>query len=61
MARMARMAHAGPLSPLQHAQLFTGGLPEAIRIEVELHAPQELQRAMVLARAYEHKSAALTV
>jgi hypothetical protein len=35
----ARLAHAGPLSPLQQAQLFSVGLPEAIRVEVELHEP----------------------
>lgn len=60
-AFLARMAHVGPLSPLQQAQLSTGGLPGAICIEVELHTPQELQRAMALAQACEHKSAALAL
>lgn len=37
-------------------QLFTGGLPEAIRVYVELQAPQDLQGAMALARAYERQA-----
>ena len=38
----ARLTHAGRLAPLQQAQLFTGGLPEALRVDVELHEPQDL-------------------
>ena len=56
-AFQARAAHAGHLSPLQKAQLFTGGLPDHIRVDVELHDPQDLQRAMRLARAYERRNA----
>jgi hypothetical protein len=59
VAFQARMAHAGYLSPEQQVQLFTGGLPDAIRIDVELQFPQDLQRAMALARAYERRAAAL--
>jgi hypothetical protein len=55
-AFLARLAHAGRLTPYQQAQLFTGGLPEHIRIDVELHDPQDLQRAMRLARAYERRN-----
>jgi hypothetical protein len=55
-AFQARMAHAGRLTPYQQAQLFTGGLPDHIRIDVELHDPQDLQRAMRLARAYERRN-----
>ena len=55
----ARLAHAGYLSPLQQVQLFTGGLPDQIRIDVELQAPMDLQRAMSLARAYERRSVTL--
>ena len=51
-AFQARMAHAGRLSPYQQAQLFTGGLPDHIRVDVELHDPQDLQRAMRLSRAH---------
>ncbi|XP_039820334.1 uncharacterized protein LOC120682466 [Panicum virgatum] len=55
----ARLAPAGYLSPLQQVQLFTGGLPDQIRIDVELQAPMDLQRAMSLARAYERRSLTL--
>ena len=57
-AFLSRMAHAGSLSPLQHVQLFTGGLPDPIRTDVELQAPADLQRAMGLARAYERRAVA---
>ena len=53
----ARAAHAGDLSMLQKARLFTGGLPEHIRVDVELLEPQDLQHAMRLARAYERRNA----
>lgn len=56
-AFQARAAHAGRLSPGQKAKLFTGGLPDHIRVDVELHDPQDLQRAMHLARAYERRNA----
>ena len=55
----ARMAHAGYLSPAQQVQLFTGGLPDPLRTDVELQAPADLQRAMSLARAYERRATAL--
>jgi hypothetical protein len=48
-----QMVHTGRLTLYQQAQLFTGGLSEHIRIDVELHDPQDLQRAMSLVRAYE--------
>lgn len=53
----ARLAHAGFLTPEQQVQLFTGGLPDPIRTDVELHAPADLQCAMALARAYERRAA----
>jgi hypothetical protein len=58
-AFLARLAHAGRLTSSQQAQLFTGGLPDHIRIDVELHDPQDLQRAMRLARAYERRNMAV--
>jgi hypothetical protein len=58
-AFLAKMAHVGPLSPEQQVHLFTGGLPESIHVDVELQSPQDLQRAMALARAYEQRSSAL--
>lgn len=57
----ARMAHAGYLSPFQQVQLFTGGLPDHIRTEVELHAPTDLQRAMALARVFERRNTSFPV
>jgi hypothetical protein len=35
----ARLAHAGYLTPEQQARLFSGGLSDNIRIDVELMAP----------------------
>jgi hypothetical protein len=58
-AFLAKLVHAGYLSPEQQVRLFTGGLPYAIRVDVELQAPQDLQRAMALARAYEQQSSVL--
>ncbi|XP_066395670.1 uncharacterized protein [Miscanthus floridulus] len=55
-AFQAWAVHAGRLSLGQKANLFTGGLPKHIRIDVELHDPQDLQRAMHLARAYERQN-----
>jgi len=52
-AFQARLAHAGYLSPeqqvQQQVQLFTGGLLDPIRTDVELQAPADLQHAMSLA------------
>lgn len=56
----SRMAHAGYLTPAQQVQLFTGGLPEPLRTDVELLTPTDLQRAMALARAFERRSLALS-
>jgi hypothetical protein len=56
---LAKMAHAGYLTSEQQVRLFTRGLPDAIRVDVELQAPQDLQRAMALARAYEQRTTAL--
>jgi len=58
-AFLVKMAHAGVLTPAQQVNLFTGGLPDAIRIDVELQAPGDLQRAMALARAYESRASAV--
>jgi hypothetical protein len=54
------MAHGGYLSHEQQVRLFTGGLPDAIHVDVELQALQDLQRAMALARAYEQRSSTLS-
>jgi hypothetical protein len=52
-AFQAWTVHAGDLTTLQRAKLFTGGLPDYIRMDVEMHQPQNLQHAMYLARAFE--------
>lgn len=53
-----RMAHAGYLTPAQQVLLFTRGLPELVKVDVELHRPTDLQSAMALARAYECRATA---
>ena len=50
------LCHTSPLAPDQQVQLFTAGLPERIKIDVELMNPQNLQQASRLARAYERRS-----
>ena len=43
------------LSPMQQVNMFTAGLGDPLRTDVELLAPTNLQTAMSLARAYERK------
>jgi hypothetical protein len=54
----AVLCHARHLSAPQKAELFVGGLPEHIKVDVELREPQDLQTAMHLARAFERRAAA---
>ena len=56
-----RLAHAGFLTQEQQVQLFSGGLPDHIRVDVEMQIPQDLQRAMCLARAFELRAAATAI
>jgi hypothetical protein len=53
------LAHTAPLTQEQKVQLFTAGLPECIKIDVELMAPRDLNHALSLARAYERRSQVL--
>jgi hypothetical protein len=46
------------LGPRQKAKLFVGGLPEHIRVDVEMRHPSDLQTAMYYARAFERRAAA---
>lgn len=46
---------------VQQVNLFTGGLREAIRVDIELHTPTDLQCAMALAHTYERRAVATTV
>jgi hypothetical protein len=50
------LAHTTPLTLEQKVQLFTTGLPERIKIDVELMAPRDLNHALSLARAYERRA-----
>ena len=49
----AVLCHARDLSPRQKAELYVGGLPEQIKVHVEMRTPPDLQSAMYLARAFE--------
>lgn len=49
------LCHAESLTPAQQVQLFTSGLMEPVRTDVELQNPGSLQLAMALARAYEKR------
>jgi hypothetical protein len=53
------LAHTTPLTQEQKVQLFTAGLPERIKIDVELMAPRDLNHALSLMRAYERHSQVL--
>jgi hypothetical protein len=53
------LAQTTPLSQEQQVLLFTVGLPDHIKIDVELMAPQDFNQALNLARAYERRSQAL--
>jgi hypothetical protein len=55
----AVLCHARDLNPRQKAELFVGGLPEHIQVDVEMHHPPDLQTAMYLARAFERRAAAM--
>jgi hypothetical protein len=46
------------LGPRQKAKLFVGGLPEHIRVDVEMRHPPDLQTAMYYARAFERRATA---
>lgn len=54
----ALLVHVEPLSVAQ-VHLFTVGLPDHIRIDVELVGPPDIQQALRLTRAYERRSQAL--
>jgi hypothetical protein len=54
------LCHACGLSGPEKAELFVVGLPDHIRIVVELREPRDLQSAMYLARAFETRAVAST-
>jgi hypothetical protein len=41
----AFLCHAHDLNPRQKAELFVGGMPEHIQVDVEMHHPPDLQTA----------------
>uniref|UniRef100_A0ACD5UM39 Uncharacterized protein n=1 Tax=Avena sativa TaxID=4498 RepID=A0ACD5UM39_AVESA len=51
--------HAPRVTARQRAELFISGLPDHIRVDVELRDPQDLQSAMYYARAIEQRARAM--
>uniref|UniRef100_A0A453MFT7 Uncharacterized protein n=1 Tax=Aegilops tauschii subsp. strangulata TaxID=200361 RepID=A0A453MFT7_AEGTS len=51
--------HAPGLTAHQRAELFVGGLPDHIRVDVEMRGPQDLQTAMHYSRAFEQHAVAM--
>jgi hypothetical protein len=51
--------HAPGVTARQRAELFVGGLPDHIRVDVEMREPQDLQSAMYYARAFEQRALAM--
>uniref|UniRef100_A0A453EIA0 Uncharacterized protein n=1 Tax=Aegilops tauschii subsp. strangulata TaxID=200361 RepID=A0A453EIA0_AEGTS len=51
--------HASGVTAQQRADLFVGGLPDHIRVDVELRGPQDLQSAMYYARTFERRAVAI--
>jgi hypothetical protein len=50
--------HAPGVTARQRAELFVGGLPDHIRVDVEMREPLDLQSAMYYARAFEQRALA---
>ena len=55
----ALACHASGVTAQQRADLFVGGLPDHIRVDVELQGSQDLQSAMYYARAFERRAVAI--
>jgi hypothetical protein len=55
----ALACHAPGVTGQQRAELFIGGLPDHIRVDVEMRDPQDLQSAMYYARAFEQRARAM--
>jgi hypothetical protein len=51
--------HAPGVIARQRAELFVGGLPDHIHVDVEMCDPQDLQTAMYYARAYKQRALAM--
>jgi hypothetical protein len=55
----AVLCHARNLDSSQKADLYVGGLPDHIRVDVELRAPHDLPMAVYLARSFELRARSL--
>jgi hypothetical protein len=55
----AVLCHARNLGAVQKAELFVGGLPNHILVDVALRAPQDLHTTVYLARAFELRANSL--
>ena len=51
--------HAPGVSARQRAELFVGGLPDHIRVDMKMRGPQDLQTAMYYAHAFERRAVAI--
>jgi hypothetical protein len=51
--------HAPGVTARQRAELFVGGLPDHIRVAVEMREPLDLQSAMYYTRAFEQRVLAI--
>jgi hypothetical protein len=51
--------HAPGVTARQCTELFVGGLPDHIHVDMEMRDPQDLQSAMYYARAYEQRALAM--
>ncbi|KAJ4758083.1 polyprotein [Rhynchospora pubera] len=51
----ALICRADSVTPTQQVQIFTAGLSDPLRTDVELQRPNDLQHAMSLARAFERR------
>jgi hypothetical protein len=50
------LARCDGIIELQQIDIFTAGLGDPLRVDVELHRPVSLEDAMGLARSYEHRN-----
>ncbi|XP_071680170.1 uncharacterized protein [Lolium perenne] len=53
---MSLLAHNDPSRTKQQVQLFTSGLTDLLRVDVEMQKPLDLQVAMSMAHAYEQRA-----
>jgi hypothetical protein len=56
---LALVARAGTLDERQQVNIYTAGLLEPLKTDVELQDPQDMEMAMSLARAYERRLAVI--